>query len=195
MDAARQGLPVYGAGDDPTAAASAADLGWTARITFDHLYAGYVDRVYAYLRAHTANRDDVADLTQQVFVKALAALPAYRGSADGIGAWIFRIARNVLVDSTRHGRSSISLDLAPEVLAIPAPGNVEADAERLETVRQVRQLVATLKPEEQELLALRFAAGLSSTEIGAVLGKSGASVKKRLTRLIRHLKEHYDELD
>ncbi len=193
VDAARDGLSAFG--DEQPRAAPSSGAAMAGMVTFDHLYAAYIDRIYAYLKARVANRDDVADLTQQVFVQALAGLPSYRGTPDGLGAWIFRITRNVLADSHRHGRSSISLELAPEVTAMRAPDSVEAAAERLEIVRQVRALVTRLKPEEQELLALRFAAGLSSTEIAAVLGKSGASVKKRLTRLIRHLKEHYHELD
>ena len=45
---------------------------------FGVLYQRYLPQIYRYLRARTGNADDAADLAQQVFLKALAALPGYR---------------------------------------------------------------------------------------------------------------------
>jgi DNA-directed RNA polymerase specialized sigma24 family protein len=47
--------------------------------------------------------------------------------------------------------------------------------------------------DERELLALRFAGGLSSPQIAPLVGKGEEAVKRRLTRLLRRLKERYDE--
>jgi RNA polymerase sigma-70 factor (ECF subfamily) len=52
-------------------------------------------------------------------------------------------------------------------------------------------LLLGLTPYNRELLALRFAAQLSSTEIAAVVGKNPAAVKKQLTRLLQTLKEAF----
>ncbi len=54
-------------------------------------------------------------------------------------------------------------------------------------------LLAGLDPVQRELLALRFAAGLSAPQIALVVGKSPAAVKKQLTRLLHTLKEQYHE--
>jgi RNA polymerase sigma-70 factor (ECF subfamily) len=54
-------------------------------------------------------------------------------------------------------------------------------------------LLAALDGEKRELLALRFAGQLSSSEIATVVGKSPAAVKKQLTRLIQALKEQYHD--
>ena len=53
----------------------------------------------------------------------------------------------------------------------------------------VRSLLASLPQSEQELLAFRFAAQLSSAEIAVLIGKSEAATKKQLTRIIRRLRE------
>ncbi|HEY7355449.1 MAG TPA: sigma-70 family RNA polymerase sigma factor, partial [Ktedonobacterales bacterium] len=62
---------------------------------FDALYQRYLARVYRYLRAHVGSDDEAADLTQQVFLKALDALPRYRPRGAPFAAWLFQIARHV----------------------------------------------------------------------------------------------------
>jgi RNA polymerase sigma-70 factor (ECF subfamily) len=56
---------------------------------------------------------------------------------------------------------------------------------------RLRSLLVELDLEKRELLALRFAAGLSSRQIAGVTGRSEAAVKKQLTRILRTLKEKY----
>jgi RNA polymerase sigma-70 factor (ECF subfamily) len=53
----------------------------------------------------------------------------------------------------------------------------------------MRVLIAGLSPEKQELLALRFAAGLSSREIAPLVGRSHPAVQKELVRIMQSLKE------
>src|SRR5579885_1907370 len=71
---------------------------------FSELYARYQDRIYTYLRTRTSQTEDAADLTQQVFVQAVAALPRYRMQGVTVAAWLFRIARNVATDWRRQQR-------------------------------------------------------------------------------------------
>jgi len=54
-------------------------------------------------------------------------------------------------------------------------------------------VLATLPPDARELLALRFAAGLSTAQIAAVIGRSDAATRKRLSRLMQTLQEHYHD--
>ena len=59
---------------------------------FDMLYHRYADQVYAYLRTRTSTVDDAADLTQQVFLQALRALPRYHMTQAPFAAWLFMSA-------------------------------------------------------------------------------------------------------
>src|SRR5947209_18150938 len=85
--------------DDEAALVRAAQLDPAA---FAPLYRRYRDRVYAYLCVRLSNADDAADVTQQVFLQALAALPRYRTCASPFGVWLFRIARNAAADLQRR---------------------------------------------------------------------------------------------
>lgn len=161
---------------------------------FGVLYHRYLNRIYAYLRARCANAEDAADLTQQVFLRALDALPSYRGTRDGaFAAWLFRIARNVAVDDHRRHHGTIAWDLLPEALQPAMEHDLAADLLRREASERLRHLFAQLDADTRELLLLRFAARLSIAELAAVVGKSEAATQKKLFRAIRALKERYDD--
>jgi RNA polymerase sigma-70 factor (ECF subfamily) len=166
----------------------------TNPLAFDTLYQRYLARVYRYLRARSEGDEDAADLTQQVFLQAFHALPGYQQRGLPFAAWLFQIARHVAADKYRRHRATLSLDTLP--VAFEAAGD-EQDPESIalqqERLARLRMLVAKLDDGKRELLALRFAAGLSSSQIAAVLGKSPAAIKKQLTRIIATLKEQYHE--
>ncbi|MDQ2713998.1 MAG: sigma-70 family RNA polymerase sigma factor [Chloroflexota bacterium] len=159
---------------------------------FEGLYQRYVARVYRYLRTRVGQEEDAADLTQQVFLKALNALPSYQERGSPFAAWLFRIARHTLTDTYRQRRDDISWDILPDVMIIPGR---EQDPEeiilRQESLVRLRCLLEGVDGKKRELLALRFAAGLSTAEIALVVNKSQASVKKQLTRILSTLKEQY----
>lgn len=162
--------------------------------TFAALYQLYLSRVYNYVRARLASEEEAADLTQQIFLQALNALPAYQARGTPFAAWLFQIARNAVIDHYRRRKRFVSWDALPGMFHTP-PGQEEIDALLIhrERLARLKTLVARLAPFERELLALRFAAGLSSPEIAQVVGKSPAAVKKQLTRLLHALKEQYSE--
>lgn len=163
-------------------------------LAFGKLYEAHRDRVYGYLLARTGNPDDAADLTQQVFVKALDALPQYRPGKGPFVAWLFGIARNAATNFRQRGRAMVAWDFVASTPADTSPAlGPEDSALRHEALEQLVRLCTTLAPVDQEMLALRFVAGLTSAEIGAVIGKSEAATKKQLTRTLRKLQEHYND--
>ena len=176
---------------DETALVRAAQADPTAFIA---LYHRYLDRIYAYLRARVASDEDAADLTQQVFLQALDALPRYRGRrGDSFAAWLFRIARNAAIDFHRRRRVTVAWDLLPEALQPIVTRDLDAHILRREAVARLRALFAALDAETRELLVLRFTGGLSIAEIAAVVGKSEAATQKKLFRTIQALKERYHD--
>jgi RNA polymerase sigma-70 factor (ECF subfamily) len=160
---------------------------------FGLLYSRYQDRIYTYLRTRLGQAEDAADLTQQVFVQALVALPRYRSHGVSIAAWLFRIARNVATDWRRQQRPTVSWDTLPEAFH---PCTVDTADDALlhrETFASLYSLLAGLDAQTREALILRFTAQLTLAEIGMVLGKSEEAVRKQVTRALHTLKEQYDE--
>lgn len=157
---------------------------------FGLIYQRYIDRVYSYMRARLTSEDDASDLTQQVFFRAFQALPRYRTGKTPFAAWLFRIAANAVTDEFRRKRApALALQFLPESLSPATDSSFEPDeSHRLEVLRES---VARLSERDRELLALRFAAGLTAREIAALKGKSEAAIQKQLSRTIADLKEHY----
>jgi RNA polymerase sigma-70 factor (ECF subfamily) len=136
------------------------------------------------------NDEDAADLTQQVFLKALTALPGYQLHKAPFAAWLFCIARHTAIDLSRRQKNTISWDLLPALMQ-PLGQDPAETAQQREEFIHLGQLLASLDPSKRELLALRFAAGLNAAQIAVVVGKSHASVQKQLKRILRTLKENF----
>lgn len=157
---------------------------------FAPLYQRYLPRVYNYVRARLETEEDAADLTQQIFLQALGALPTYQAQGSPFVAWLFQIARHAVIDAHRRRKSVISWDALPVAFHASA-GDQDMDMQLVhqERLALLQTLLARLDLTQRELLALRFAAGLSTPQIALVVGKSHAAVKKQLTRLLHTLKE------
>ncbi len=153
----------------------------------------YEARVYRYILSRTHNRDDASDLTQQVFLKALDALPRYRDTGGSFAAWLFRIAHNVAMDYHRRRHYDLDWDAVPEAMRPVDAEGPEAEVLRSEAIQRMREALRELPPEKRELLALRFAAELKIAEIAQLLGKTEGAIKTDLRRCLRLLKERYDE--
>lgn len=163
-------------------------------VAFGPLYARYVDRIYTYLRTRIgqAQADAAADLTQQVFLQALDALPRYQIREGGsVAAWLFRIARNAATDWQRRQRRTVPWEAVPEELHPCAPDTADGLTLQHDTIADVQRLLATLDEETREAILLRFTAQLTLAEIGAVLGTTEEATRKRITRALHALKERY----
>jgi len=178
---------VEGGPDDALVAAAQAEPA-----EFAAIYERYLPRVYRYLAAKAGNPEEAADLTQAVFLKAFGGIGGFRNGKTPFASWLFRIARNEAIDAHRRKRPSVPWD-ALSGFEPAAAGSPEGDALQLESMRELRRAVAALETSKRDLLALRYAAGLTAGEIALLVGKSPEAVKKQLQRTLRQLKENYRE--
>lgn len=160
---------------------------------FAPIYTRYSTRIYLYVRARVATDEDALDITQQVFVKSFKALPKYRCTDTPVSAWLFRVARNLVIDHQRRTRSTTDINAIPGLLR-SATISPEDAAVRGEEIELLRSALKRLDQEKRDLLALRYAANLRIREIAAVVGKSEEATKKQLSRALQSLRKQYDAL-
>jgi RNA polymerase sigma-70 factor, ECF subfamily len=157
------------------------------RAAFGALYERYVDRIYSYLYYRTASPADAEDLTARTFTRALSSLGDFEERGLPFSAWLFTIAHNLMANyhRDRSRRPTAPLEGAPEPAA-PSPyqATEEADA--------AQQAIATLPPERQHLILLKYGQGMSNAEIGRVLGKSEGAVKSLLRRTLAALRRELE---
>jgi RNA polymerase sigma-70 factor (ECF subfamily) len=159
---------------------------------FAALYQRYVTPVYRYVYSRLGHVADAEDLTARVFTEALEGLHRYREQGS-FAAWLFTIARHRVIDYYRSQRPSLPLE---EALDSPCDGiDPLGHLVQEEALRRLAALVAQLDEEQQELLRLRFAGGLTYSEIGGIVGRSEAAVKMAVHRLLHRLQAEWEESD
>ena len=107
-------------------------------VAFSRLYQQYLPRIYRYLLARLPTAEDAAEACQQVFLKALEAIPAYDERGLPFAAWIFRIARNTAIDAARRRRTTVPWELLPESAHPLEPEQPESAFLRRESVSASR---------------------------------------------------------
>ena len=188
MDLAANATPgaVPAADDDAIARDAAAD-----RSAFAELYVRHRDPVFGYLRARTTSDDDALELTAITFERALVSIDRYRPRGAGFRAWLFRIASNAAIDEIRRRKRARSpapgvSDPVDPVDRAPGP---EAATVLHDELRRLRIAMASLNDDQRDALGLRFGAGLTAKEIGAVIDKRDGAVQKLIERAIDRLRE------
>ncbi len=142
---------------------------------FGSLYDMFAPRLYRYLRFRTREPSDAEDLVQRVFVKVVEALPRYEQRGAPFAAWLFRLAHNAVIDFARTGREHASLDsVADRPADAPGPAEVAAHASDLAALDAA---IRALTPDQQQVIACRFFAGLSSAETAQVMGRREIAVR------------------
>jgi RNA polymerase sigma-70 factor, ECF subfamily len=154
-------------------------------VQFGPLYDRYIQRIYRFLLARTANPADAEDLTSQTFLTAVEKINEYH--PDGhFSAWLFRIALNKQIDLYRKKKNLTDVEL-DENLSFQDEdllGRLIQNERRL----FLRRRMAALSDKERELIELRLAARMSFSEMGAYLEQNSDAVKKSYYRVIEKLK-------
>ena len=144
---------------------------WAFGLLFDH----YHLPVYRYIASRVQRPSDAEDLTQLVFVKALEALPRYEARGIPFGGWLFRLARNTVIDHVRTRHDHADLESASQYAGRDAaPDEVTVARQELD---EVAAALAALTDEQRDAIALRFFAGLSAREAAIVMGKQEGTIR------------------
>jgi RNA polymerase sigma-70 factor (ECF subfamily) len=179
------GVRPDGATDEDASLAVRAGKGDTA--AFGALYDRHVAAVYRYVYYRVRNDADAEDLVSDVFMRALRAIPRYE-PRQAFLAWLYRIARNAVIDRARRSRVQVSFE---DALAHPGVDQiVEPDAGllALSDKETVRAALARLTPLQQEVIVLRYVEGYSTQEIAALVDRREGTVRGIQFRAIEALR-------
>jgi RNA polymerase sigma factor (sigma-70 family) len=163
--------------------------------TTEELFERHSETLFTYLRQHTRSREDAEDVLAETFMAALAETKFAHLSESEQVAWLWRVARNKVVDAFRKTtiRRNASLEQADETICEDETSDPEQIALRQDEAREIRDLLHHLPAQQQEMLQLRFGYGLRCAEIAAILGKREAAVRTMLSRTMNLLRQLYSQ--
>jgi RNA polymerase sigma-70 factor (ECF subfamily) len=164
------------------------------RDALDQLIALHYEPLFALCVSILGHAEDAQDAVQESFLRALRALPQFRGDST-FRTWLFRIAINLCCHWKRSRRPTESWDES-----CPGPLPEGASAETL-AVRQLqmREALGALRPQHRAVFLLKEREGWSMAEIAAALGWNERRVQNELYRarcaLLRWREQHGGEGD
>jgi RNA polymerase sigma-70 factor (ECF subfamily) len=153
---------------------------------FAELYDAFAPRVRRFLRHQLGDGDLAEELVQRTFTRMIEALPHYEQRGLPFGAWVFRIARNAVIDHRRTSHPALPLDVA-----LDRPAETDdpvASAERRDDRARLRAALVALPDDQRDVLTWRFFADLSPAETAALMGRSNGAVRVLQHRALARLR-------
>ena len=147
--------------------------------SFAALYEHFFDKIFRYVSFKTGSAVEAEDITGDVFVKMLESINSFRWQGYPFSSWLFRIAHNMIVDYFRKKsrKKTVPIDVASNLAGAATPadldGRIDLDLKMVEVKEAMRDLTSL----QQEVISLRFAAGLSVSETAHAVGKKENAVK------------------
>ncbi|MBI5242826.1 MAG: sigma-70 family RNA polymerase sigma factor [Elusimicrobia bacterium] len=166
----------------------------------DIFFAEHAGRAYNLALRLSGNPTDAEDLAQEALIRALKALPAFRGDAAG-STWVFRIVVNVWKNRVRAEKRRKLWQLLPlerffgrdeeeseEAFKADDPP-LDAGLQTAETAAEVQKALLKLDEESRAVVVLREIEGLPYEKIAQALDLPEGTVKSRLSRARAALRE------
>ncbi len=154
---------------------------------FGLLYDHYQPKIYRFIVVKVARREEAEDLTHQVFLSAWQSIGSYKDVGYPFSSWLYRIARNQVIDHYRTNRASVGLEeIDPDIFATES--HEVATEERFELDRALTA-IRRLKPEYQDVIMMRFVEDLSVKDVALAIDKSEGAVKLIQHRALKQLKD------
>jgi RNA polymerase sigma-70 factor, ECF subfamily len=160
------------------------------RAVLAELYADYGRTTFGFLVRALGDRGAAEDVQQQVFLEAWQRGPAYDPGRASPATWLMTIARSRAID---HLRRRVPEPRDPEVATALLGGADHGALDELHDQWWLASVLAQLPAEEAEPLRLRFAHGLSQTEIAEALQLPLGTVKTRMARALAKLRPIVEE--
>jgi RNA polymerase sigma-70 factor (ECF subfamily) len=160
---------------------------------FDEVYRDHADAVFRFCVSQVRDVDTAEDLAGDVFAAAFAAYQRVHPDPAGVRTWLFRIARNAVIDQYRREGRRRSL-VARIGRDREFPDSVEESVVQRFDLRSVVAAMETLRERDRQLVGLRVAGGLSYAEVGQVVGIRESAAKMATHRALERVRARLREM-
>lgn len=155
---------------------------------FAKLYDAYVDQVYRFILFKVRRQEEAQDVASDTFLKVWRYLQE-GGQIDSFKAFVYRVARNLVIDQYRkyHNSATVPLETS-ENLHAPS---LEEDIKTRQELSELIEILFDLKDEWREIIILRYVEGFKISEIASILEKNEGAIRVLIHRAQKALKEKH----
>lgn len=156
---------------------------------FAYIFEIYYKRVYNFIYYRVNDSYTAEDLTSQTFERYMLKIDTYNGVKSTFEAWLFTIAKNIVNDHFRSlkGVKILPIDAIKDLISGKrGPEDLAVNSENKD---ELLRAIKVLNPNEKEIIALKFAAGIGNKDIAAILNMSDSNVGVILCRAMKKLKK------
>lgn len=157
---------------------------------WEALYRRTYPRLLAYARRRTPP-SQCEDIVSEVMTRAVHKIDTFTWQGGGFDAWLYGIARYVVLEHRRERHPVPHPDPSAGVLA---PDEPSEHAEVLDRRKALEQAFGMLSEDDQELLELRVVGELSAIEVGTIVGRNPGAVRMGQSRALKRLHSHMGAL-
>ena len=154
---------------------------------FGGLYEMYFGKIYRFVYYKTMCKQIAEDLVSKTFLKAFENIGQFNADKGSFSAWIYRIARNNVIDYYRVQKKDIDIS---DIWDLKTHENIEIDVENQEKIYELKESIQELTPKQREILILRIWDNLSYSEIAEITGKTEENCRVIFSRTIRGLRKN-----
>ncbi len=153
---------------------------------FQEIHNTFYKRIFRYCLFNGQSEDGAKDLCQEVFIRAWKSLPTFSLENGGtMQAFLFRIARNLLIDLSRKKKEYALKDY----VEIETNEDFIEDLAREQKVKNLKGALSELAEKDRQIVILRYFEELSTSDVARVIKMKEGALRVRIHRVLKKLKD------
>ena len=152
---------------------------------YGQIYNLFYKRIFRFCNFNTGNENTAQDICQETFLKAWKSLPNFSQKGGSLQAYIFKIARNLIIDLSRKKKEE---RLSP-YHDIEINYDLEEKIEKKDNIAKLHQAMAKLTETERQIIILHYFEDMTTREVAKVIGIKEGNLRVKTHRTLKKLKE------
>lgn len=156
------------------------------------VFENYSQKVYAYLRYHLSNQEDIEDLHSHIFSKIVQSADSYRGDPDAVSSFVYTITKNSLLNYKRKKNIFISMDFLADFFPTNSifanEENIEDDYFKNEALENLSRALKQLLPQERALIIYCYYEKMTLKQVAIKCGLSYGACKRLHQKALEKLR-------
>ncbi len=152
---------------------------------FGKIYSLFYERIYRYCKFNCQNQETAIDICQDTFLRAWKALPGFDTTKGTFQAFLYRIAKNLIIDNSRKKKEE-RLDYYEH---LETKEDFISDIDKDESIKKLKGAIEQLNQKDKQIIVLHYFEELPGSDIAKIIGMHEGALRVRTHRIVKKLKE------